>query len=160
MPFELRRAEKVLWIFNDAKMSARTSTSAVGEIPPINGSYFCKDDFSERWTGPEAGADRSVAENRGDLVLTSYNLCFVSISGQHSRIPLSRITGIKTYANAVDVGYGSKPPRAWMCTIPDPWFFANAIAYRHRAIRPPQADLSEFSTSAAKKAPRWDVEAM
>jgi hypothetical protein len=142
MPIKLRQGETVLWIFNKVqavRLEASKSTSAPSiSIPVEDNTYFGPSAYSATLaTAPDIAEDEF-----GDLVLTNYNIHFLTLSGLMSRIPHARIAGLQPYANALDIRVMRKKKEIVTAyVVSDPWFLGNAVArlmqvYRRRAPQP------------------------
>jgi hypothetical protein len=130
MPMALRNTERVLWIFNQMRFaSSGKRRIAPDEMPPpLTGSYYANRAFTAR--DPKA----KPRGRAGNLVLTNYNLFFVSTPTEHRAFPISRIAGLRAYVDAVGIGY---PTKIFTFSVADPWLLANALAFLSRRFRGP-----------------------
>jgi hypothetical protein len=128
LPVALRKTESVLWIFNQMKFtSSGQRPIAPHEMPPpLTGSYYAHGAFTAR----AAAAQRKG--RAGNLVLTNYNVFFVSSPTEHRAFPISRIAGLRARIDAVEIGY---PTKIFTFSVADPWFLANALAFLSRRFR-------------------------
>lgn len=126
-PLELRKTESVLWIFNDARIffSGRQPGAPRDMPPPLAGNYFASTAFAAQAKGAKRKAKTT------NLVLTNYNVFFVSSPNDHRRLPISRITGLRAHVDGVEIGLRS---RAWTLLVSDPWFLANALTFLSRKL--------------------------
>jgi hypothetical protein len=133
MPLELGEGETVIWIFNyvssigdaaDAKPAALPSEVAPIPLSLEPGSYHAPSTFKS-----VAIPEQSIPQDdKGDMVVTNQSLIFINSTVQARRIPVTRITGIGGYANAIHVACDETvAERVQTFSLDDPWFAANMI---------------------------------
>ena len=132
MPLALRKTESVLWIFNTARLlsSVQDAEAPGRKLPCLNGRYYSRAAFSTKALSTKRKA------KAGDLVLTNYSAFFVSSPDEHSRLSISRITGLRAHIDGVEIGF---PKRLWTLYVSDPWFLANAVTLLSRRLRGPDS---------------------
>ncbi len=126
MPITLRRGETILWIFNEVRpcqkgLQEDNAPPSIA-VPSGSATYQGLSVFKKHLpVGKERANDKI-----GDLLLTSHNLYFLSMTGRSIRIPIARISEIHPYINGVRIHY-RPAPRSWVGAVADPWFLTNAL---------------------------------
>lgn len=133
MPVRMRRAETLIWIFNEVRLyRLADAADRLSGPPPVKASYYTLDEPSEPIPPPGVPAKRR--RNVGDLILSNYNIHFVQAGGDQMRIPISRISGLSASADAVSVGYGAHG-MVRTFRLDAPGFLVNAIALLVKQLR-------------------------
>jgi hypothetical protein len=132
LPVKLRRGETVLWIFNRVQ-----SYEDVADGNHPHGISIASGPYSyaktTHFSAPATAAGKR-GKGRGDLILTNYSMFFLPKSGKHQKIPISRITRLEPYSNAVYVGCGLED--LWsVYEVSDPWFLFNALLMLTKQMR-------------------------
>ena len=65
-------------------------------------------------------------EARGDLVITSRNVYFVS-SSKSLKIPIKKIISVQAYSDGIQITRDGVSARPMIFILDDPWFASNAI---------------------------------
>ena len=137
MPIDLGPNETVFWIFNQVKcFQPQPADKATGITLPLEdffggqsqadqtlSAFFPRTDLSANYTLP----DTSLDDGTGDLVITNYNLYFLS-KGKWRLIPISEIGALNLYAEGIKVGRAASDNGGRIFLLKDPWFAANLIA--------------------------------
>jgi hypothetical protein len=125
MPIELRKHERVVFIFNHVM-------SYQGVAPPAPGGITFPATEQDLYCGLQAGnedplpAAELVKEALGDLVLTNRNIYFIHPEGQQ-RIPMAKITALQPHAGGIQVICEQPQDRSRAFALADPWMAANLI---------------------------------
>jgi hypothetical protein len=128
LPIVLERDEDIIWIFNDVTFSIiRSQTHWAGRsqgvsIRIMKGVYY------------RAGASKGQPiqtqylseEGRGDLVIASRNLYFVSPM-KSLRVPSKKIVAVQAYSDGIQITRDGVSAKPMIFVLDDPWFASNAI---------------------------------
>jgi hypothetical protein len=136
MPIELGLGEAFLWIFNDVRsyqMPVKTINTdlPINLVNPADAHYFNLAAVAKN----HAPVARLGGEARGDLVLTNRNIYFLQSETSKLRIPISRITSLKPYAEGLLVGWKPHELQSQLYLLDDAWFAANVIARLIQLVR-------------------------
>ncbi|HET7681764.1 MAG TPA: hypothetical protein VFK79_16705 [Xanthobacteraceae bacterium] len=129
MPIELRRHERVTWIFNRV-ICFRRRTPVVS--PPEGTGIVFPATEKDLYCGLRAfindpiPTDDLVEEATGDLVVTDRNIYFIFGDGQR-RIPIPKITALQPHADGIQVTCEQPQGRSRTFKLEDPWLAANLI---------------------------------
>lgn len=128
-PINLRRNEKIVWVFNDTSyLSPRTKTEYVGgshgvSVRVMKGVYYRAGAFK----GTPIQKDYLKTEGVGDLVLSNQNVYFIS-PAKSLKIPMRKIISIEPSATGLVLGRDGASAKPAIFIVDDPWFAANAIS--------------------------------
>ncbi len=129
MPIELKRHERVIWIFNEVISFRRRTPPA---SPPAGTGIAFPATEKDLYCGMRAFAndpipmDDLVEEATGDLVVTDRNIYFIFGDGQR-RIPMAKISALQPHADGIQVTCEEPQGRSRAFKLGDPWLAANLI---------------------------------
>jgi hypothetical protein len=129
MPIELRRHERVIWIFNGvisfrrrAPVPTPPETTGIA-FPATEKDLYCG---LRAFVNDPIPIDELIEEATGDLVVTDRNIYFIFGDGQR-RIPMPKISALQPHADGIQVTCEQPQGRSRTFRLSDPWLAANLI---------------------------------